>query len=181
MLEFGIWAILGLIIFVAAGIFSAEMDSAVMSFATFVIGLLLLEFGFKVAIWAAFVANPLLLIAAIVVYVCLGAAYTAIWRWPEYIRHNKDDVMEQYNFWAGRRKDNENTSFDTYLDSDNYKYNAWEHKERLGTWVGMWPFSLGWELARKPAIWIWNIMYNSLGKMFQSIGRNTARKLHDKL
>jgi hypothetical protein len=88
--------------------------------------------------------------------------------------------MRDYTGWAGDRYNTQDNSFDAFLNSHAYKFNASAHKERLGTWVGMWPFSMTWELARKPAIWVWNTSYKSLGELFQRISHRTARKLHDK-
>lgn len=180
MFELGFMAIIGIALFVVAGIFAAEMDSALMSVATFVIGLLALNYVFEISVFATFIANPLWIVGAVVLYVAAGAAYTALWRWPEFIRKNKDHIMRDYADWAKNRDDNKDNSFDAFLNSYQYKFNASEHKERLGTWVGMWPFSMTWELARKPAIWVWNTSYKSLGELFQRIGQRTARKLHDK-
>lgn len=178
--EFGLLALGGLALFVVAGIVSAEMDSALMATATFLIGLITLNYGFGISVFAVMAANPLWILGAIVLYVGIGALYTAVWRWPEYIRKNKAAIMKEYARWARDRRDDQDNSFDAFLDSDSYDYNASQHKERLGTWVGMWPFSLFWELLRKPAIWVWKTSYRSLGELFQRIGRSTARKMHNR-
>lgn len=178
MLE--ILAFAGLAIFIVAGVFAAETDSALMSVATFVIGLITLEYGFGIGVWAMLTGNWLWAIGFVVLYIALGAAYTALWRWPEYIRNHKESILSKYTSWTRELKDTENNSFDAFMDSDAYRFKASLNKERLGTWSGMWPFSLGWELSRKPAIWLWNNVYASLGELFEKIGRNTARKLHDK-
>mgnify|MGYP000025694606 CR=1 FL=1 len=180
ILEFGVLALIGLLVFISAGILSAEMDSALMSVATFIIGLLVLQFGFGVSVWAAFVANPLVAIGAVILYVAIGAAYTAVWKWPDFIRKNKDKIMRQYNDWARHQNDNEDNSFEAFLDSSYYEFDASDHKERLGTWTGMWPFSFIWDMSRRPAIWLWGKLYKSLGDLFQNIGKRTARKLHDR-
>jgi len=180
MLDFGLLAMMGALIFVIGGIVASEMDSAIMSVATFVIGLLTLQYGFGFGIWAMISSNPLWAFGFILLYVAAGAAYTALWRWPEFIRNNNAELMRDYSDWANRLEDSEDNSFDAFLDSDSYRFNAWQHKERLGTWVGMWPFSAAWELSRKPAIWIWNTAYASLGNLFQNVGRRTARNIHDR-
>lgn len=180
MLELGIWALVGMSLFVVAGIMAAELDSAFISVATFVFGLLTVQYGFGLNLWAIFLANPLMIIIAVFLYLIAGALYTAFWRWPEFIRNSKDDIMEKYMMWSHELDTNADNSFDAYLDSQDYSYNVSQHKERLGTWVGLWPFSFAWEISRKPAIWLWNVSYYSLGSMLQKIGRNTARKLHDK-
>lgn len=180
ILEFGLLAIVGLIVFVAAGILSAELDSALLSVATFVIGLITLQFGFDIAVWSAFVANPILAVGAVIVYVALGSLYTAVWKWPDFIRRRKNKIMNTYNDWARKKSDNEDNSFEAFLDSSYYEYNASDHKERLATWTGMWPFSFLWDVSRRPAIWLWNVVYSKLGEIFQNIGKRTARKIHEK-
>lgn len=180
MLELGVFLIGGMLAFVALGIFSAENDSALLSTATFVGGIALLEFGFEISIMAAFAANPLLILGSILTYVVIGAIYTALWRWPEFIRKNRTEIMSDYNEWAKHVPSDQDNSFDKFLESYKYKFNAGDHKGRLGTWVGLWPFSMFWELARKPAIWAWDNAYRSLGNLFQRISHNTARKIHDK-
>lgn len=179
MFGFEILGYVGLVVFIGAGVFAAEMDSAIMAGATFIIGLITLEYGFGFGLWPMIVGNPLWIIGFVILYVAAGALYTALWRWPEYIRKNESDIMDNFTRWANGRKDTQNNSFDAFLDSEKYYYNASQHKERLGTWVGMWPFSFFWEVLRKPAIWIWKISYASLSSLFESIGRRTARKLHD--
>jgi hypothetical protein len=176
---FELIGILGVLAFVAAGIFSAEMDNVFLAFATFIIGLVTLQYGFGIAVWASIAANPLLLLGLFVINIMAGAVYTAVWRWPEYIRNNKKHILTSYDQWVADRGTTESNSFDTYLASVYYNYNAHSHKERLVTWIFMWSFSLVWELSRKPTVWMWKTTYACFGNMFQKIGLSAARKLHD--
>jgi hypothetical protein len=180
MFEFGLIALAGIIIMIVAGIFAAEMDSGFIAAATFVIGLLTLEFGFGIGVWAMISGNFLWFFAFALLYAALSSAFVGFWRWPEYIRNNHDRIMNAYMEWSRTRKNTQDNSFDAFMDSDSYKFKVRMHKERIGTWAAMWPWSLAWELSRKPAIWIWNTMYTSLGEALEKIGRNTARKIHDK-
>jgi len=179
-LELTIWALGGIVLFIAAGIFSAETDSAWMSTATFIIGLAVLQYGFGVPIIASIMAAPILALVYVLAYVALGAAMTGIWSWPDYIRKNGDAINRDYARWASERKDNQDNSFDAFLDSSDYDFNAWDHKERLATFVGMWPFKLIWDLSRRPAIWLFNTTWSGLGTFFQNIGKRTARGVHNR-
>jgi hypothetical protein len=174
-----IWAILGLIVFLIAGVISAEMDSAFAALVTLVIGGVVLEWAMGISLWAALIAHWPWIFSGMVLYVAAGGLYTVVWRWPEYIRKHKADIMTTYSRWAANIKAGGNNSFDAYLDSKDYEYNASTHAERLSTWVILWPFSLSWELARKPAFWLGKTVYHSLGNTLQRVGRNTARKLHN--
>jgi len=181
LLEYGILAFAGLAIFITAGVLSIETDSMLMSVATIIIGALTLQFGFNIAIWSFVAANFILLMSLLFLYAGVGAVYTAIWRWPEYIRMNKVHVMHNYTTWSRLRpKTGSDNSFDTFLNSDAYEFNAGSHKERLANWVIMWPFSMSWEIARKPTKWIYKTLFSVLGDMFQSISHRTARNIHNK-
>jgi len=179
MLGFGFIEIIAVILFLIAGFISAEVDSAFASAFTFIGGFALLEFVLKISVFSVIAANPLWAVGMLVFYVGIGAAYTGIWRWPEFIRKNQEKIMSAYQQWSMQRGSNQDNSFDAFLESSAYDFNASDHKERLGTWVGLWPFSLTWEVSRKPAIWVWNNAYKSLGRVFQRISHNTARKIHD--
>lgn len=170
--------IIGLAVIFAFGIFSAESNSALLSLATFLSLLGIVTYGFSIPLFPLIVANPLILIGAILAYTAVGAVYTALWRWPDFIQSNKDYILENYTSWAKMRFANEDASFDAYMDSPSYKYAPANHKERLGTWVGMWPFDATWEVSRKPAIWFWNVTYTSLGSMFTSVGKRAARNMY---
>ncbi len=173
------WVIGGLIVFIVAGIISAEMDSAFAALVTLVIGAVIVEWGMGISLISVLLSNPLWIFMGLVLFAAAGGLYTVVWRWPEFIRKNKDTIMSSYTRWAGDRKSGQDNSFDAYLDSSDYDFNASAHAERLTTWVILWPFSLTWELARKPAFWLGKTVYYSLGNTLQRVGRSTARKLHD--
>lgn len=80
MIGIGILGILGLALFVVAGVFAAEMDSAWMALATVIIGIMVLEYGLGIAIFASFPANILWIFAILILNTAAGGAYTAIWR-----------------------------------------------------------------------------------------------------
>lgn len=177
---FGIWGLLSIFLFIAVGILSTELDSALIGTLAVAIGLAALHHIFNVPVFTIMVANPFIFIVYVMAYLVVGSLYTAFWRWPEYIRNNKHKINDSYTQWALEQGSPKDNSFDAFLDSSEYEFNAWQHKERLGNWVGMWTFSAVWELSRKPTIWIWNILYKSLGKMFQRISHNTAKRMHEK-
>ena len=179
-MEFGLIAVVGIILLFVAGILTDVMDSGFLAVATFVIAILTLQYGFGIGVWSLVTGNWLLAVAFVLGYVLFAAAYVGLWRFPEYIRDNKDKIMDSYMKWSRNRKDTQDNSFDAFMDSDDYRFKVSMHKERLGAWAACWPFSLTWELSRKPAIWLWNTLYSSFGEVLEKIGRSTARKLHDK-
>ncbi len=72
----------------AVGIFASESDSFIFTTATILSTFVALDLLFSVPVWATIVANPIAIIMFVFAYVAVGSAYTAIWRWPEFIREN---------------------------------------------------------------------------------------------
>jgi hypothetical protein len=177
----GTWFAIFMLLIVVAGITSSEFDNFFGGIATLVVGLLGANFIFGYPIISSIIANPLLILLALVLYVLAGSVYTGIWKWPDYIRSKSENIEYRYSVWKmDRVKNNESTSFEDFIESNEYTYNfaASNNKERITTWVMMWPFSMTWEVSRKPAIWAFNASYKMFGTMFERIGKNTAMKMH---
>lgn len=177
----GVWFALFLLIFIASGIFSVENDSFFGGTITFVLGLAGMDLLFGVPVWETLNANWLSLFLFLAIYIAAGSAYAGFWKWIGFIQENEDSINEKYLQWAkAANKHGEPDDFETYLNSDSYKFKAKYHKERLAAWVLMWPFGLLWDLMHRPARWVFNTVYENLGTMFDSIGKNTARKMRAK-
>lgn len=177
----GVVGVIALAVFIIAGIVSVENDSIVISLATLVIAALTATYWFKIPLWAMIVGNPLILVGMVLGYVAAGGLYTTLYRWPMFIKRNKEKIKSSHTQWAMNRKgQNQDDSLNAYLDSDSYGFNAWNHKERLSTWISMWPFALLWTLAHRPAIWFGKMVYHSMGNMLQAVSRRTATKILEK-
>jgi hypothetical protein len=175
-----LWAILGIIVVLVGGFVAAKMESAWVATFTVISGVLVADLAIGYPVLAMMGANPLLAIGIILGYAVVGFVYTGLWRWPEFIRENKSYLRRDYKQWAMKVADDTDNSFDAFLESDANKYKARNNKQRLGTYVGMWPFSLTGELLRKPAIWLWNTLYAGFGEIFDRIGKAVARKILSK-
>jgi hypothetical protein len=203
----GAWFGIFMLAFIVIGIVANEMDSFWMGAATLLVGLAGMEFLFDVPVWASIFANPLMLLLYAAVYVAVGSLYTGLWSWPNFIREHADNIKMDYGSWKndlirsnrvekrrtladlaqGKEAEqadeitdpNLDTSFETFLDSSNYRYPASRHKDRLAAWVLMWPFGLLWDLMHRPARWIWNTVYSGLGQVFERVSKQTARKIYD--
>lgn len=178
----GVWLALFAIIFVASATFTATVGNIFWSFVVLLAGAGILEFLIGISILSVLVANPLLVIAVLAIYVGIGAAYTGLWRWPAHLRKHSGVIKLAFDQWRSSREKHladktKEEAFELFLDSVNYEsWHPRRNKERLSTWVLMWPFAMGWELSHKPLIWIFETIYYTLGDMFVSIGKNTARK-----
>jgi len=182
MFEFiGIWAVLGFGLVTLMGLFASELDSGVLAIATYILTVLTVQYGLGFSVIASFIANPLLFIGTLIAYGILGVLYAGLWKWPNFIRKHDAEIMSNYQNWCmPRSKLNKDVSFDTFLDSDDFAFNVWYHKERLATWASVWIFSMVWELLHKPVKWLWNVLYTGFGDIFQNIGKKTARNLHNR-
>jgi hypothetical protein len=175
----GVWFALFLLIFVGCGIFSAENDSFFMGTLTFIVGLGLMQLLFGVPVWATITGNPFAIVLFLAIYIGAGAAYTGLWRWVRFIKERGRDIERSYESWAHiRQRDKQSDDFELFLNSDSYDYKAASHKDKLAAWVLTWPFGLLWDLMHRPARWIFNTVYDNLGVMFETISKNTARKIH---
>lgn len=174
----GTWFAIFTLAVLVLGIVSAEYDSFFMGSATLLVGLAVADLVFAVPVWASIIANPLMVLLIVALYVAVGALYTALWRWPDWINSRAYAIREAFR----RRIEKTNTNFEDFMDS--YEYRQWtaaENKERLSTWTLMWPWSLFWVLANRPARWIWNQSYRVLGQLFDKVGRAQARRSVERL
>lgn len=175
----GFWTALLFLAVVVGGCVASEYENFFLGAITLLLILVALSWFGGIPVWAAFSANPLLAILALVVYGAVGAAYTGFWRFPNYLRKHEYAIMETYRRWRTDNKIEESdAAFDQYLMSDSYRYKAKDNKSRLGNWVLMWPFALAWELSHKPFIAVYNYIYYSMGDLFDEIGRRTARRVY---
>jgi hypothetical protein len=171
--------IIFLLVVLAVGIVAAESDNWLFTTATVISTFVALELFFGVAIWATIVANPLAILLFTFIYVAVGAAYTAIWRWPVALRDLAENIQSSYDMYLDGHQGHTKEDF---MNSYAYsKYTASANKASLANWVLAWPLSLTWELARKPAIWVWNTTYEVLGNLFERVGKRvSANILKDK-
>jgi hypothetical protein len=160
---------------ISIAIFAAESDNFIFTTTTIIATFATLDVVFGVPIWATILTNPLTIIMFIFAYVIVGAIYTAIWRWPEFLRERVISIQDSYACWAKSHKDSTKQDF---VNSHSYsQYTASYNSEKLANWVLAWPFSLAWELARKPTIWLWNSTYELLGNMFERVGKRVTNKI----
>lgn len=164
--------IIFLLVVLAIGIVAAESDNWLFTTATIIATFTALDLFFGVAIWSTIVSNPLAILLFTFIYVAVGAAYTAIWRWPVALRDMADHIQDSYESYL---EGHQGHTKEDFMASYSYnKYTASYNKSSLANWVLAWPLSLTWELARKPAIWVWNTTYEVLGNLFERVGKRVT-------
>lgn len=200
----GLWLGLFGLVVLSGILWASSVDSFVLGSAVIFISLVAAQFLFAIPVWAAITANPFMLLVYVVLYGAIGAVYTALWRLPNYVKKNADYIQNDYRAWKERQerwereakkdtvtalefklmnKDLENpfdTSYETFLNSNSYNYSVKNNKDRVASWVLLWPTSLTWELIHKPFVFIWDNVYYGLGKVFEKINHNQAKKILEK-
>jgi len=177
MIIFEFWFIVFAVIFIAAGILASEIENFAIGTGTFIIGLVILQWMFNIPIWQSIVDNPLSIILYLTLYTIAGAVYTLLWRWPEFIRENATYISDEYKSYKKHHPEGTNSDF---LGSSYYKFKAGRHTHRFATWILTWPFSLTWELARKPTKYFYNAIYALLGDAFDRVGRSVTNRIINK-
>jgi hypothetical protein len=198
----GFW--LGLYLLVALGslIWASETDSFFVGISVLIVAWAVGEWVFGIPILASIIANPLMLIVYTVLYVAFGAIYTRMWKLPNFVKKNRDNIQTSYDRWKdlqsrqhdmdwrervrgvlpGEKKEKEekptvDVSFETFLNSSSYTYSVRNNKDRVASWVLLWPASIIWELSHKPFIWVWEQVYYGLGRVFEKANHDMARKI----
>lgn len=186
----GLWLGLFGLIVLGSLIWASESDSFILGSAVILISAVIAQFVFTIPVWATIVANPFILILYLAFYTAIGAVYTAMWRLPNYIKKNADNIQIDYETWTknqdgwlrraqkdGSKETQIDISYEKFLDSSSYHYSVRDNKDRVASWVLLWPASLTWELMHKPFIWLWDSVYYGLGKVFEKINHDQAKKI----
>lgn len=181
----GLWLGLFALIVLSGILWASSVDSFILGSAVIFVSLVVAQFLFAIPVWAALTANPFMMIVYVIFYGAVGAVYTALWRLPKYIKRNAYHIQSDYDRWKNdqekwnRKLHDEvrDTSFESFLNSNDYRYSVKNNKDRVASWVLLWPTSLTWELIHQPFIFIWDNVYYGLGKVFEKINHDQAKKI----
>lgn len=195
----GFW--LGLYLLIAFGslIWASETDSFFVGIGVLMVAWAIGEWVFGIPILASIIANPLMLIVYGVLYIAFGSLYTRMWKLPNYIRKNSSAIQRSYENWKdlvtrqhsmdwrdkirdtlpGEKAEKQavDVSFDRFLNSDSYEYSVRKNKDRVASWVLLWPASIVWELSHKPFVWAWEKVYYGIGRVLEKANHDMARKV----
>jgi hypothetical protein len=195
----GVWFAAFMLLFFVSLVWASEKDSFLLGTSVILVGAAVGEFVFGLPIIASIIANPFTLVVYVTVYIAFGALYAGLWRLPNFVKKNSGNIQSSYITWKDRVTTNHERSwrvinrdrvtrtkkhpepadvpFDEFLNSSSNGHSVRNNKDRVASWVLLWPASLTWELMHKPFIWLWNSVYFSLGEVFERINRDSARKV----
>jgi K+-sensing histidine kinase KdpD len=181
----GLWLGLFGLVVLSGILWASSVDSFILGSAVIFISLVTAQYFFAIPVWAAITANPFMLLVYVLLYGAIGAVYTALWRLPNYVKKNAKYIQNDYDSWKEKcqklnsKVHNEvlDTSYDAFLNSAYYNYSVKNNKDRVASWVLLWPTSLTWELIHKPFVFIWDNVYYGLGKVFEKVNHDYAKKI----
>lgn len=174
----GFWFFLFVMFVLAAGIFSSEMDSFFAGSITFLLTLGGLQlFGYPIL--GSVIANPLLVLVLIAIYIAAGSAYAIFYRYPRFLKSNFEDIQHMYkNFLNNQNMLENEESFERFIESKEYRYyRPGQNKDAISSWVLLWPWALLWDLLHRPVIWVYNNAYTGIGLALEKTGKAVTRKI----
>ena len=176
ILDFWFLTIVGLSIL--GGVYAAEIGSFVMGTVTFILGLTALQLVGHVPVWESIVSSPFSIVLYVILFFIAGSVFTLLWMWPEYLRGKANRINYAFDKF---KKENPSKARADFFASDYYnEFHASSNKENLATWILTWPFALIWELAHKPAKYIWRFTWDVLGNAFERIGQFVVGRILNK-
>jgi len=163
----------GIIIF-GLLVFCAETERMWTGLAAFVVSVIALDYLTEPSLWTWITSHPLHLPAYIVVYLGLGALYTAAWKWRLYCNENADP-KELARYLANHQDQNDAENL-FYKDRELFSLHPKNHYYRLTNWMLFWVFSLFWALLHDPITWLARTMYDLMGGIFLKIAVSASRR-----
>jgi hypothetical protein len=176
----GIWLSIFALLAISLLILSIEKDSSTLGSAVLFLSFMIVEYGFNIPIWASIVANPILLAVYLFAYISSGIVYASFWRLPNFIKKNADSIRNDYHQWKQTDQwtsPKRDVSIDAFLSSSYYRYKIQNNKDRIISWVMLWPVGVTWEMIHKPTTAIWKTGYRIIGNTLEKVNRDTARKI----
>lgn len=175
----GVWFILFLAVWLIFCGFASKKDNILYGAITLISGAILSDLLFGTIIFSSILANPLLLIGGLIAYSLVGIIDAMVRRWPRFLKSRQESIEKNFEIWSMAEVA---PSFEKFLDSASYASNtAVQNKNRIASYVLMWPFSFVAFIVTTPCEWIYNSIHTYLGDTFDSIGKKYTLANHKKL
>ena len=174
----GLFAFIGVLIL--ALIFSSKTESFFMGVASLIIGVSAFNYIFAIPVITSIVTNPILSIVAVLVFLSVGALYAGLFQVKEFVKKNSKYIVSDYNDWKSsqiRYNKDANVAYDVFLKSTSYNYSIRKNKDRVASWVLLWPLSVTWKLINNPVVWLIDTVYYGLGHILENINRDEAKNV----
>ncbi len=171
--------ILALAVIAVLGIASVEWDNWFGGFVTFVGTLAVVQWWFALPVWATIVANPLLIVGAVVAYVIIGLSYATLIRFPRWISACAPQISRLWDDYV--KANPTDYSHDGFRQSYRFReYTASWNSDRIASWAIMWPWGLAWDLVNRPVRMVYRHIYRAFEGVLARVERRAIEQASTK-
>lgn len=173
----GVWIALAALLVVIGLLYSTHNESFFLGLGVIFLAILAGEYLLGLGIFAAIAANPFVLLFGLGGYAVIGTLYAAWWKMPNFLDSKKDSISKRYDIWKSRLDKDQDPSYEEFLNSQSYPYSVRDNKDRVASWVLLWPLNILWELSHKPFVWVWEKAYYGIGRVLENVNSKHATKI----
>lgn len=167
--------IIALIVIAVLGIASVEWDNWFGAVVTLIGTAAAVQWWFQVPVWATVVANPLLILSAIVVYVAIGLSYSTMIRFPRWIRSRTPQIASAWLDYVKMNPDDH--SEEAFRESYRFRdFTAAYNGDLIASWAIMWPWGLAWDLVNRPIRFVYRNVYRAFEGVLANIERRAVAR-----
>lgn len=178
----GFWFFLFVVLVLGFGIVSAELDNVYGGIITLVFLTVGAQTILGIPVFQAIVANPLLIIVGIILYIVAGFVYGIMFRYSDFLNKNSDRITEKWETFVKEHKGPGEPSRDDFRNSYEYRtYSPSANADRITAWVMLWPWGVFWDLCHKPIRWVYNNTYTFAGKLLDKVSARVSDRILDKV
>jgi len=178
----GFWFFLFVILIVAGGILSSEFDNFLGGGLTLLSLIVISDLVFDIPIFSVIIANPLVVILFIAGYVAVGFLYAILYRYSEFLKKDATLIKSKWEDFKRNWTNgfNPEPTRDDFRNSYAYrKWSPYNNKERITTWVVLWPWGVFWDLCNKPIRFAYRTMYSFAGDLLGRVSVRISNKILD--
>lgn len=167
--------ILAIVVITVLGIASVEWDNWFGGTVTFIGTLAAVQWWFALPVWATIVANPLLIISALVAYIVVGVAYSSLIRYPRWLASRQEQINTE---WVAHCRANpDNIDEEAFHASYRFRpFTAASNSDRLAVWAAMWPWGVSWDIINRPVRAVYQHIHQAFGRALVKIERRAISR-----
>ena len=165
ILGFGLmfWAALSILIL--ASVFLVEQGMFGWNAVGMIASVIAMSTYFNLGLGSLVIANPVLTVTAVVLYLIIGAVYSTQWKFRRLCKSNAEESKLKRERYAG-------TDEEFNRDTRAFKMHPANHYDRIIGWALFWPESMLWIILKAPIQWI-----NALGAWIYRVSAKTLMRI----
>lgn len=192
------WMLMFSFLFVLIGSWTSAFENVAISVIFLIVAGLIGYFFVPGSFVLFLVHNPVQTILYSILYLGAGCLYTVYRHWPRFLDSSKNTIVrhyknineniknnnelladkeaneasnpEKYNTYTYKHLEKmESVTYDDYINSSEFAYNASDHKNMLSNAILMWVFIALWDFIESPLKWIKEKCYTLIVKALNKI------------